>query len=163
MGRLDGYLDGAEHVFFRTRLHPVVFGGTVFFSAFVIGATALIVERNALEPHTVALLWLGALVVIVGSWVSPLVRWRAAEFAATNRRLLVTRGGLRVRLLDVRGAAAQAVEVQQTVAGRWFGYGTLRFVADDGALHVFPRVARAGQLRDAVRRYAGSAARQRAR
>jgi hypothetical protein len=153
MGRLDGHLEGGERVLFRTRLHPVVFGGTLFFSACAAGIAALIVARNALDDHTVALLWLGAAAVVAVSWVSPLVRWRAAEFAATSRRLLVTVGGLRVRVLEVSGAAAQALEVRTTVGGRWLGYGTVRFVGDDGALHEFPRVARADALRQAIRRH----------
>jgi hypothetical protein len=153
MGRLDGQLEGGERVLFRTRLHPVVFGGTLFFSGCVAGVAALIVARNALADRTIMLLWLGAAAVVGLSWVSPLLRWRAAEFAATSRRLLVTAGGLRMRVFEVSGAAAQALEVRSTMGGRWLGYGTVRFVGEDGSLHEFPRVARADELRQAVRRH----------
>ena len=163
MGWVDTHLDAGERVLFRTRLHPVVFGGTVMFSLCVFGAAALIVARNDLAPATVRLLWLGAAFTVVVSWVPPLVRWWTCEFAATTRRLLVKMGLVRVRIVEVSATHPESVEVEETVCGRWLGYGTLRLVGDENVLHVFPRVAGADELREAVRRRPSSAARPRAR
>jgi len=163
MAYVDTHLEAGERVLFRTRLHPVVFGGTAVFSACVLGAAGLIVTRNELAGRTVALLWMAAAAIVAGAWVSPIVRWRSAEFAATSRRLLVAMGMLRVRTIDVPNPEPKAVEVEQNVWGRWLGYGTLEVIDEDGVLHAFPRVARADVLRDAVRRHVGAGPRARAR
>ena len=163
MAYVDTHLEAGERVLFRTRLHPVVFAGTAVFSACVVGAAALIVARNELAGRTIGLLWLSAAAVVAGSWVSPLLRWRTSEFAATSRRLRVTIGMLHIRAIDVTDPEPKAIEVEQSRWGRWLDYGTLEVIDDGGVLHVFPRVSRADALRDAVRRQATAASRARAR
>jgi hypothetical protein len=54
----------------------------------------------------------------------------------------------------------EAVEVEQTLGGRLLGYGTLRVLAHDDRVEIFPRVARADALREAVRRPASPRARR---
>ena len=163
MGSLDTHLEADERVLFRARLHPVVFGGTLVFSAFVIGVAALIVGRNELARRSIELLWLGAVLIVAVAWVSPIVRWRTSRFVATSRRLLVTVGLARVRTVAVSCPDAGAIEVAQTVCGRWLGYGTLRLVGEDGVPHVFLRVARVDGLREAVQRQASPSSGVRAR
>ena len=163
MGYVDTHLEPGERVLVRTRFHPVVFGGTVAFTAFVIGAAALIVARNDLAGRTVVLLWAATVATIVCSWVSPLVRWRTSEFVATSERLLVTVGLLRVRTVEAAGTDDKAIAVEHTLWGRWLGYGTLVLVDADGMPHVFSRVARAETLPAALRRPASPSGRSRAR
>src|SRR5262249_58193685 len=92
MPYIDRRLVRGEQVIFRTRFHPVMFAGTLFFALCVVGVAALIVHRNALAPETVRLLWLAALGTIIVSFVSPYLRWRTSEFAVTTRRVLVKVG-----------------------------------------------------------------------
>ena len=44
----------------------------------------------------------------------------------------------------------EAIGVHQPLTGRLLGYGTLRLVGTGGTLEVFPRVARAEAVREAV-------------
>src|SRR5689334_6043580 len=92
MGAVDKYLEPGERVTFRTRLHPAVFAGTIGFGLFTLGVALLIQVRNEMAPSTVGLLWLGAVVGTASGFVFPVLRWRAAEFAVTDARLLVTAG-----------------------------------------------------------------------
>lgn len=150
MGYIEKHLAPGEEVAFRTRLHPVIFAGTAMFAACVIGVTALIVSRNDLAPETVRLLWLGAAVFILVSFVPPYVRWRTSEFAVTNRRVLVKVGLLSIHTVELLLPKVEAIGVDQTLAGRIFGYGTLRIVGTGGTVEAFPRVGRPLALREAV-------------
>ena len=152
-----------EEVVFHTRLHPIVFGGTVTFAAFVIGVTALIVVRNDLPSSTVLLLWLAAAGIIVASFAPPLLRWRASTFTLTNRRVLARTGLFRAHLLEVPWGRLEALEVEQSLAGRALGYGTLRVAEKRGPVEVFQRVGGVVELRAAAARHAPGSARARAR
>ncbi|HSV06779.1 MAG TPA: PH domain-containing protein [Candidatus Binatus sp.] len=150
MPYIDRHLAPGEHVVFRTRFHPVMFAGTLFFALCVVGVAALIVHRNALAPETVRLLWLAAVLTIIISFVSPYLRWRTSEFAVTTRRVLVKVGLVSIHTVELLLPKGEAIGVDQPLAGRLLGYGTLRLVGTGGTVEIFPRVARAEAVREAV-------------
>jgi uncharacterized membrane protein YdbT with pleckstrin-like domain len=150
MPYIDRHLVPGERVVFRTRFHPVMFSGTIFFAACVAGIAALIVHRNALAPETVRMLWVAALLTIVAAFVSPYLRWRTSEFAVTTRRVLVKVGLVSVHTVELLLPKVEAIGVDQPLTGRLLGYGTLRLVGTGGTVEVFPRVARAEGVREAV-------------
>jgi len=56
-------------------------------------------------------------------------------------------------------AKVEAIGVEQPLTGRLLGYGTLRLVGTSGTVEIFPRVARAEAVREAVvSQFEGSAA-----
>jgi uncharacterized membrane protein YdbT with pleckstrin-like domain len=150
MGYIDRHLAPDEQVVFRTRLHPVIFAGTAAFAVFVLGVVALIVSRNELAARTVALLWLAGVLIAVGSLLPLWVRWRTSEFAVTDRRVLVKVGLLSVHTLELLLPKVEAIGVDQPIAGRLLGYGTLRIVGTGGTVEAFARVAQPQALREAV-------------
>src|SRR5690349_3847597 len=163
MSYIDRHLTAGETVVFRTRLHPVVFAGTVFFAASVIGIVVLIVARNDLPAESVRLLWLAGIVVALGSFVTPVLRWRTSEFAVTTSRVLVKVGLVSVHTLELMLPKVEAIGVDQPIAGRILGYGTLRIVGTGGTVEEFARVASPDGLRDAVVRQTSRGATARAR
>ena len=163
MSYIDRHLTAGETVVFRTRLHPVVFAGTVLFAASVIGIVVLIVARNDLPAESVRLLWLAGIVVALGSFVTPVLRWRTSEFAVTTSRVLVKVGLVSVHTLELMLPKVEAIGVDQPIAGRILGYGTLRIVGTGGTVEEFARVASPDGLRDAVVRQTSRGATARAR
>src|SRR5213593_3238064 len=163
MGYIDKHLGPGEQVVFRTRLHPVIFAGTAAWAVFVLGVVALIVSRNELATRTVALLWLAGVVIGPGSLLPLYVRWRTSEFAVTDRRVLVKVGLLSVHTLEVLLPKVEAIGVDQPLAGRLLGFGTLRIVGTGGTIEEFERVARPDALREAVVRLAPASPAARAR
>ncbi len=152
MSYVDRHLDSGERVVFRTRLHPVVFSGAAMFVGFVALAATLIVRHNELMPETNRLVALSAAALALVSLLPPLVRWRTSEFAVTDRRVLVKVGLLSVHTLELLTAKVEAISVDQTLAGRLLGYGTLRITGTGGTVESFPLVASPLELRDAVLR-----------
>jgi|SRR5215510_4002044 len=161
MSYVDRHLTPGETVVFRTRLHPAIFGGTAFFAACVIGIVVLVIARNDLPADTVRLLWLAGIVIALGSFVTPMLRWYTSEFAVTNSRVLVKVGLLWVHTLELMLPKVE-IDVDPSIAGRLLGYGTLRIVGAGGTVEEFARVARPEGLREAVvRQSSRSAARAR--
>jgi uncharacterized membrane protein YdbT with pleckstrin-like domain len=154
VGYIEKHLAPGEQVVFSTRLHPVIFAGTMAFAVFVLGAVALIVSRNELRVETVLLLWASGVLIVVGSLAPLWVRWKTSEFAVTDRRVLVKIGLLSVRTLELLLPKVEAIGVDQTIWGRMLGYGTLRIVGTGGTVEAFARVAQPQGLREAVIRQA---------
>lgn len=142
-------LGAGERLVFRTRLHPVVFAGTAAFAAFVVGVTVLIVVRNDLARDTIVWLALAAAGIVALSFVGPLRRWRASEFAVTDRRLVLRPGPRKASVVELPLTDVRHVAVEQSLAGRLLDYGTLR-VADAAEEQHFPRVAQAAAFREAA-------------
>ncbi|HEX6701177.1 MAG TPA: PH domain-containing protein [Gaiellaceae bacterium] len=73
-----------------------------------------------LSPLGAALVGLGAAVALVAAW-----RWERTRIVVTTHKLYVVHGTLRRRAAGVRLTRAGAIEVEQTLVGRLFRYGTL--------------------------------------
>jgi membrane protein YdbS with pleckstrin-like domain len=152
MGSLDQQLAPGEEVIFRTRLHPVIFAGTAFFAACVIGAVTLIIVRNELSAETVRTLWLAGALVVAASFAPPLARWWTSEFAVTDRRLLARTRVLRTHTVVLPVTRPDAIQVTQTFWGRKLGYGTLTLVDRGTPVAEYQRVASVSRLRQAAAR-----------
>src|SRR5437660_2241638 len=113
MSYVDRHLTPEETVVFRTRLHPVVFAGTAFFAACVIAVVVLIVTRNDLPAESVRLLSLAGVAVALGSFVTPVLRWRTSEFAVTTSRVLVKIGLLSVHTLELMLPKVETIGVDE--------------------------------------------------
>lgn len=63
---------------------------------------------------------IAAVTAVRGVW-----RWERTRVVVTNRRLVVVEGTLRRREATVALGGGSAVEVEQSLAGRLLGYGTI--------------------------------------
>lgn len=162
VGYVDRHLAPDEHVVHRTRYHAILFGGAVWFALIVLGIVALIVHRNDLPPETVTKLWLAGAAVAASGFVGPFVRWRTSEFAVTTSRVIAKTGLVSRHTVELLLPKVEAIEVDQSFAGRLLGYGTLRVVGTGGTDESFPRVAAPEALREAVLRQAARPGRRRA-
>jgi uncharacterized membrane protein YdbT with pleckstrin-like domain len=164
MRSLDQELAFGEEVLFRTRLHPVIFAGTAFFAACVVGAVVLIIARNELSAETVRTLWLAAALVVAVSFAPLLVRWWTSEFAVTGgRRLLVQTGLVRGRTLALPLTRPDSIQVSQTFWGRRLGYGTVTLLDKGVLVAEYQRVASVSRLREAAARQTPASGLARAR
>ena len=150
MSYVDRHLGPDERVVYRTRYHMILFGGALWFTAIVFGIVALIVHRNDLPPETVRRLWLAGAAVAASGFISPFARWRTSEFAVTTVRVIAKTGIVSVHTIELLLPKVEAVEVDQSLAGRLLGYGTLRVVGTGGTDESFARVANPEGLREAV-------------
>jgi uncharacterized membrane protein YdbT with pleckstrin-like domain len=125
-----------ETIRVEERRHGVVLVAS-FLRAFALagpGLLALVVGW----PATVLgafLLSAAALVVLRAVW-----RWERTRVVLTTEKLFVVHGTLRRRAAAVRLARIGPIEIEQTLLGRLFGYGTI--IAGDLEITHVPRPER---------------------
>lgn len=150
MASVDSQLEPGEPVLFRTGLHPLAFSGAATLALFVALVVGLLIRHNDLPPRTdLQIALVGGLVAALGAIPSTL-RWRHTALAVTDRRLVVSAGGLRRRALSVPLGPAM-VEHDAGMTGRLFDHGTVTVAAPDGRASSIGHVARARELVEVAR------------
>ena len=125
-----------ERVCLDARQHGIVLAGPLAGSIAAAALGALAVARG--WPYTLP----GALVLTAAAFVAlrAVWRWEATRVVVTTRKLVVVRGLLRRRAAAVPLTRLVAVEVEQSLAGRVLGYGTI--VAGDLEISHVPEAER---------------------
>jgi hypothetical protein len=150
MASVESQLEPEERVLFRTGLHPFAFTGAVTLGLFVALVVALLIRHNDLPPRTdLQIALVGAAVAVLGALPAAL-RWRNTALAVTDRRVLVSAGGLRRRRLEVPLGPA-AIEQEGGLTGSLFDHGTVTFCGPDGRMSSIGHVARARELVEVAR------------
>lgn len=144
MSYVDRQLITGERVVFKARPHRVeLFGPT-------LGALACTVLVAA-ALFDVRLRVLVLLAAAVGLSAAPAaLRYLTTEYVVTNRRLCVRTGVFRVVTLETVLTKVGTIVVEQTLAGRVFGYGTVVVKGVGGSTDALPRIAAPELLRRKV-------------
>ncbi len=110
-----------ERICLETRRHGVVLARPLAEAVLLAGLGGFLVSR----PWPVPLL--GAFAAVVGATVAlrAVWRWERTRILVTTQRLLLVDGTLRRRSAALRLDRVGTIEVEQNVAGRLLGYGTL--------------------------------------
>ena len=136
MSYVDSQLLPNETVLYRARLHRSLYNVFFSFGTLTLIATALAIFQ---PPFWWAVLVLG--VVSLVSFVSAWVRSSSSEFAVTDKRVIIKVGWIRRRTLETMLAKVEGVGVDQTLAGRMLGFGTITVTGTGGTKEEFDRIA----------------------
>ena len=160
MAYVDRHLEEGEQVLFRTRLHPVMFAGAIGLAGAFALVGALIIRHNDLARETNRQVAAVAAGLVVAAVAPAALRWRTADFAVTDRRVVLRPGIRRGHTVELSGAEMDDVDIDQTAVARLFGYGTLHVSGSGGGAQSFSHVAHVHALRDAMTRLATSGRRR---
>lgn len=83
-------------------------------------------------------------------WILPLVERVTSEYAITNKRVIVKRGLISRRTLELNLQRVESVSVDQSILGRLLGYGTITIIGTGGTREPFHRIAHPLEFRKAV-------------
>ena len=136
----------------RRKPHPVVFSGAIGFSMFVAVVVALLIRHNDLPAETDWRIVGWGLLVALGGWVRPMLRWRQAWIELEGDRLRWISGRWRAPQVDVGLGEIRGLAIDQTWVGRWLDYAELRLVDAEGKEHTFPAVSGVDPFRRAAKR-----------
>ncbi len=101
---------------------------------------------------------LGGLLLIVAAGLA-LSRWvtaRTSEFAVTNKRVIIKRGLVRRHTLELLLTKVESVGVDQGIAGRILGYGSIVVIGTGGTRESFQNIAQPLEFRKQVQAHAGA-------
>jgi len=126
----------SERICLDERRHPVVLAG-----AFLRGLALAAVGIGCMAigwPASIA----GVLLQIAGAWIvlRAVWEWERTRVVLTTDKLFVVHGTLRRRAAAVRLRRMGALEIEQTLLGRFLGYGTI--VAGDLEIDFVPEPRR---------------------
>ena len=96
------------------------------------------------------LVLLGIFLIGIAIWIREMVRLNTTEFVVTNRRVVLKDGFFAVHVNELTLSAIEGSEVDQSFAGRLFGYGRLT-MRGRGDTHLeFPTLDQPSRFRAAV-------------
>jgi len=125
MSYIDSVLQPGEVVVGRTRLHWNIYLGGVSLLVLAvivfIAGTDVDVQLRLFVDIAAALLGLAALWRILAAWI----RRHSTELAVTNRRVIHKEGLLSRKTQEMNREKVESIDVEQSLAGRIFGYGTI--------------------------------------
>jgi uncharacterized membrane protein YdbT with pleckstrin-like domain len=73
-------------------------------------------------------------------FIQPYIRLRTCEFAITNKRVIIKTGFISRKTLEMNLNKIETVNVDQSIWGRIFGFGTITIVGTGGTKEVFPDI-----------------------
>ncbi len=74
-------------------------------------------------------------------WIAPLITFLTSEFAITNKRVIIKVGAISRKTLEMNLTKIESVNVDQSILGRIFGYGTITVIGTGGTREPFHRIS----------------------
>ena len=89
--------------------------------------------------------WLGLFTLGLGPAI---VRW-SSEFVITNRRIIIKQGLISRRTFEMNLSKIESVNVDQSLMGRIFGYGSITIIGTGGTRESFHNIRKPLEFRKA--------------
>jgi uncharacterized membrane protein YdbT with pleckstrin-like domain len=139
MSYVEKHLLPGEEVRYRAHLHRVGFTGAYT----IAGIAGLTMVSLFLFPDTFPRLWVGAGLALVAAaavgWAE--VRYRASEFAVTNKRVVIKIGWIKRRTIETLLSKVESIGVEQGISGRMVNRGTIVVTGTGGTEERFANIA----------------------
>jgi uncharacterized membrane protein YdbT with pleckstrin-like domain len=159
MGYIDHNMISGEAVAYKARMSWIVFLKPLPITLVFAGLASLMfyLALNQAQNYAGALEWIGAGLVVAA--LIPLVMAamvRAnAEFAVTNKRVILKTGFIQKKTAEMFLNKIESVGVEQSIAGRVFGYGTIVLHGTGGTLEPFHQVSAPLEFRRQIQEQIG--------
>jgi uncharacterized membrane protein YdbT with pleckstrin-like domain len=85
---------------------------------------------------------------ILTLWISPIVERLTSEFAVTNKRIIIKTGFISRRTIEMKFSRIESVEVNQSIFGRVFDYGSITVIGTGGTKELFHKIAKPLEFRN---------------
>ncbi|HEV2386925.1 MAG TPA: PH domain-containing protein [Candidatus Acidoferrales bacterium] len=164
MGYVESNLAPGETLVYKTGCHWIVMfwpllGGLVLgFFGFALFAGGWMATRKS-ASYQGAIVG-GAIAVVAAAALigGGIIRRAATEVAVSNKRVLIKRGLLSRRSIEVLLPKVESIGVEESLLGRMLGYGTVIVRGTGGTLETFDKIAHPNELRRQIQQQTGSAA-----
>jgi uncharacterized membrane protein YdbT with pleckstrin-like domain len=126
-----------ETIVYATRLHWRIYVRTALFFAICIAFAGAALATGGQRPEVGLALWIAAaifLLLALSAGLPAFVRRATTEFAITDHRVIYKTGLFRRHTIEMNRDKVESVDVDQTILGRIFGYGTIIVRGTGGSL-----------------------------
>ena len=124
MSYLDRVLQPDETVIHRGKIHWLVYWPAVLFLLIALIGLFGYVSFPDQATVMIAAILVGAIGFVLAWLIGFLKRW-STEIAVTNRRVIFKEGLVARRTFEMNMDKIESVDVDQSIAGRIFNYGTV--------------------------------------
>jgi uncharacterized membrane protein YdbT with pleckstrin-like domain len=141
MSYLSRVLQPGEVVIHETRLHLIIFLAAALW--FIAALVLLIAAFSTEGDWRIAGEALAAFCALfgLGSGIPALIRRASTELAVTDRRVIYKSGVFSRHTLEMNRSKVESVDVDQSILGRVFGYGTITVRGTGGSLEPIRRIS----------------------
>jgi uncharacterized membrane protein YdbT with pleckstrin-like domain len=145
MSYIDRSLLEGERVIYRTRLHWLAVISPVIVTAIVMVPIVWFLSTGTWSNYAwiPVALWLLVLAAAV-------IRRQSSDFAVTNKRVMMKVGVFSSRSVELLLNKIEAIAVNQSFAGRIFGYGDIEVTGSGGTKEAFRNIQAPLDFRRAV-------------
>ena len=154
MGYVDKNLIASEVVTYRARLHWIFFVKPILIGFAIIAFAGFLFHAGDFDQNlsmkTELLVWTGILLISASQFIPAAVNMHFAEFAVTNKRVILKVGFVQPKTAEMFLSKIESVNVDQSVIGRIFGYGTVVIRGMGGSLEPFNRISRPLEFRKQI-------------
>jgi uncharacterized membrane protein YdbT with pleckstrin-like domain len=137
MSYLDDHLLAGERIIYRARLHWSTFAPAI--AVILLGVVLGIVLRIYQPAYWYVGLALAGFGLLLA--IGPAIRYASSEFAVTDKRVVAKLGFIERESLETLLTKVEAIGVDQGIAGRMLGYGTITITGTGGTEESFPRIS----------------------
>ena len=148
MGYAEKVLQPEEHVIHRSHVHWLIY----FPGLLWVSAAAVLLAAEAVFQLLDWVNYVAAVLAIIGilHLLGAAMRRASTEIAVTNKRLIYKVGLLRRNTIEMNLHQVESIEVNQSIAGRLFDYGTVIVRGTGSGIEPIRRVEAPLALRSAV-------------
>jgi uncharacterized membrane protein YdbT with pleckstrin-like domain len=148
MSYVERVLQPGEQVRYISSIHWIMYwpGVTVALlavAAYWFGETRLLPKVWLYTAYALALV---AVVLLVQEWY----QWWITEIAVTNRRVIYKRGLIRLQTNEMNMDKVESVQVNQSVLGRMFDFGTVKILGTGEGFEALRTIAGPIKLRNSI-------------
>ena len=122
MSYIDQVLQPGEQIVHRAKLHWFIYLHALATSAL---AAALLIAGSYLPDRIAYIPGLLVGAVAIYAWLGAWIRRSTTELAVTNRRIIIKRGWISRRTIEMNMDKVESVDVLQSLMGRIFDYGDI--------------------------------------
>jgi uncharacterized membrane protein YdbT with pleckstrin-like domain len=128
-------LQPGESVIHVTRIHPIIFLRAIFWFAVALLLLIASLIKLSGDPRIVGeALAVFGLIFALASAIPALIRRISTELAVTDRRVIYKSGVFARHTLEMNCSKVESVDVDQTLLGRFLGFGTITVRGTGGSL-----------------------------
>ncbi|HEX4192142.1 MAG TPA: PH domain-containing protein [Stellaceae bacterium] len=150
MSYIQKVLQPGETLIYRTRLHWLIYGRAILL--LLIAIACVLAGYEAGTDFQDAGLIAGAffLVLALISAIHGAIKRASTELAVTDHRVIFKRGIVSRYTIEMARSKVESVDVEQSIAGRIFNYGTILVRGTGGSLEPFRNIEDPLRLRSAI-------------